>query len=598
MRNLVAKECIDLRYAAIDGPLECEEAIFEATSPESLIVRGATINRNVSLKRASVSGAVNAGALTVHGALDCTDMTIGGTAWVEGEIDPFGEPRGRGIGAARVAFILDYARVDGSVRMNGSSSRNSFTAGGLVRMFGSHMGALNCDGAKIDSVDGICLNLERAVIANGAHLRHGFAANGMIRLHAAEIGDALEMDGATLSAPRGCALNATRVHVAGPVMLRGGFNADGCVRFVNATIGSFVDCSKATFRKANSPSESSWPDDPPVGDVALSFRGTSIGGNLEMNCGFEAVGCVVLSGTRIKESLILGGRSPARIENDRLAVNAFNLVVDQAIVIRNVKVHGILDMRQASCTVLEDEIASWPPLEMGSKAASPRSGRVRKILHGRRRAFPRTRSRKIGSYRSGVLLAGLTYDVLLSPDFGWNRRRAIFKKTIDWTSPQPYLQLAKVYERAGSAATARKVHVARLNAAYRPLMPSRWVLQPLIGYGYRPLRAALCLTAIAIIGGFVFGRAAHENLLTPTHAPTGQTVLSSRCQPQIYPCVHPYAYSVDSLLPVLNLQERSFWSPNVTRAPWVGYLAWSFNGIGWIVGLLVIAGFTNLVRKE
>jgi hypothetical protein len=36
----------------------------------------------------------------------------------------------------------------------------------------------------------------------------------------------------------------------------------------------------------------------------------------------------------------------------------------------------------------------------------------------------------------------------------------------------------------------------------------------------------------------------------------------------------------------------------VQQAPLVGVLAWSLNGIGWVVGLLVIAGFTNIVRKE
>ena len=36
----------------------------------------------------------------------CTDMTIDGAIWVEGQLDPFGEPRREEVGAARVAFIL------------------------------------------------------------------------------------------------------------------------------------------------------------------------------------------------------------------------------------------------------------------------------------------------------------------------------------------------------------------------------------------------------------------------------------------------------------------------------------------------------------
>lgn len=103
---------------------------------------------------------------------------------------------------------------------------------------------------------------------------------------------------------------------------------------------------------------------------------------------------------------------------------------------------------------------------------------------------------------------------------------------------------------------------------------------------------------VALIGGYFFSFAAHDNLVVATHAPSNQTVVSSKCHPESYPCFHPYAYSVDSLLPVLNLKERDFWTPNVEQAPWVGALAWSLNAIGWIVGLLVIAGFTNIIRKE
>jgi len=260
MRNVIAKDCVDLRYAEIDGPLECQDAVFEAGSLECLVIRGATINRNVLLTRAHVSGAVAATAVTVHGALMCTEMTVEGAPWVEGETDHFGEPRGRSPGAARVAFMLDFARIDGPVGMSGSPQGKPFTAGGLVRMYGARMGALGCEEATFDGADGICLSLEHAAITNSVLLRRGFKAAGTVRLYAAEIGDALEMDGAVLNASNGLALSAERAHVAGPVMLRNKFSADGCVRFSNATVGSFVDCSQASFRKAISASAPNLPN--------------------------------------------------------------------------------------------------------------------------------------------------------------------------------------------------------------------------------------------------------------------------------------------------------------------------------------------------
>jgi hypothetical protein len=321
-----------------------------------------------------------------------------------------------------------------------------------------------------------------------------------------------------------------------------------------------------------------------------------------MNRRFHATGRVVLSRAKIKGSLILGGTSPAgpaSIENDGFAIQAFATSVDQAIVLERVTLCGVVDFRQASCTVLQDEVAAWPDLDVESRKILPGKKPKDVVPESYPWVRPNKRSDKILVWKSGIYLGGLTFDILRGPDVPWEKRRAIFKrKAIDRTNPQPYLQLAKVYNQTGETSTARKVQVARLNASTHPLSPSRWILRPLIGYGYKPLRAALFLAAIALIGGFLFALAAQNDLLVPTKAPSGQTVVSSECHPKTYPCFHPYAYSVDSLLPVLNLKERDFWIPNVQQAPLVGILAWSLNGIGWIVGLLVIAGFTNIVRKE
>jgi hypothetical protein len=480
MRDVVAKDCIDLRCAEISGSLEFQDADFQDKSLDSLVIRESTINRSVLLRRAHVNGAVSATGVVIRGALICEGMTIKGAEWVEGEIDRFGEPRGPDPGATRVAFVLNFASIDGPVRMGRSSPTKSFDASGLVSMYGAHMAALSCEGASLNSADSLCLNLERAVIANSVFLRKGFKAEGTIRLFAAEVGDALEMDGAVLSASSGLVLSAERVHVAGPVMLRNKFSAEGCVRFSSATIGSFVDCSDALFHKASSqPTQLKRPFyEIPVGDVALSFERADIGGDLRLNRGFHAIGRVTLNRSRVKGSLVFGGNSSAEIENDGYAIDAFALTAGQAIVLRRATLRGIIDMRHASCTVLEDEIASWPPLVFNSEKISPKENPANRIPSGYPWMRPHTHSREVLVYKSGAFLDGLTYDVLQSRDFAWKQRRLIFKRTIDCNRPQPYLQLAKIYSQAGAAGTAQKVNVARLNAANHPLKPSRWLLQP------------------------------------------------------------------------------------------------------------------------
>ena len=452
MRNVVAKAIVDLSYAAIAGTFECQDTVFESPLPESLFIRGATITRDALLARVHVGGAVSASGLTVQGALICTDMTIDGASWVEGQLDPFGEPRRAAVGAARVAFILDYAHIDGPVHMRGSSAGKTFKACGIVRMFGVHAGALTCERAKLKSPDGICLTLERAVVRNAVQLRHGFEATGTIRLYAAEIGDALEMDGATLSAANGQALDAQRAHVAGPLMLRNGFTASGAVVFRNATIGSFVDCSRGSFRMTRSSPAPSPANNQHLRGLALAFDYASIGGDLYLRNGFSAKGKIELTLTRIAGSLILGGRSGACVENKGWVIAGFGLTADRAIYLQNLKATGIVDLRQSSCAVLQDEFASWPSRNVtprGARGRPPRN-RIGSLL--RRPGLLPARPRRERTDISGILWSGLVYETIESSDseLEWKQRhRLILEKVIDWDRPQPYLQLAKFYERTG-----------------------------------------------------------------------------------------------------------------------------------------------------
>ncbi|MNL74764.1 hypothetical protein D3C87_2004470 [compost metagenome] len=59
-------------------------------------------------------------------------------------------------------------------------------------------------------------------------------------------------------------------------------------------------------------------------------------------------------------------------------------------------------------------------------------------------------------------------------------------------------------------------------------------------------------------------------------------------------------YSLDTLLPVLDMGQRSFWRPNPTKPG--GRVAINYfyfhSVVGWALSLLAVAGFSGLVKSS
>jgi hypothetical protein len=132
------------------------------------------------------------------------------------------------------------------------------------------------------------------------------------------------------------------------------------------------------------------------------------------------------------------------------------------------------------------------------------------------------------------------------------------KERLEWLlrnesgySPQIYDQLAAVYRAAGHDDAARRILIAkqRHRFAKRHLVwrVGGYVLDGLVGYGYRTWLAFVWVAVLLIVGTILF------NSLYTAHDLTA----ASKTTPP--PPFNPFLYTLDLLLPVASLHQRDGW---------------------------------------
>lgn len=154
-----------------------------------------------------------------------------------------------------------------------------------------------------------------------------------------------------------------------------------------------------------------------------------------------------------------------------------------------------------------------------------------------------------------------------------------------------------------------------------------------MGYGYRPMRLGAWMVAVWLLCAGVYWWAALQGVMAPSNPLVFQnlTVYQS-CKnsllkpdsedktnwylcddlPQEYTGFSPLAYSLDVLLPLVNLQQESDWAPLIPtpKGSWHQELFghWTFKHIvrmvlwfeilfGWLASLLLVAVVSGLTKR-
>jgi hypothetical protein len=563
----------------------------------------------------------------IGGKLDCVNGTFQNQALSDAE-------------GAGTALSAEGIRVDGDVFLCGE-----FVADGEVRFRGARIGGdLICAGGIFRNPcqigvkgSGTALNADGVTVEGSLKLFHGFRAEGEVRLSEAQVGGDVVCDGGTFYNPprygiqgNGTALTAGGINVRGDVKLSREFRAEGAVELIGAQIGSDLNCIRGTFSN---------PAKPNLAGSGSALRADRIGVkggvHLEESC---ADGAVKLVGAQIGSDLDCTGgtfSNPAKpnldesgtaLQADRIDVKG-SVTLSKGFYLGDVSLPAArigvnLDCSEGRFEMLVAEGVSvgknlfWQTIREPARATLNLTNATVDAVVDDRESWPE---------RSRLRLDGFVYGRLFDDPTKAVDRMA-FKYRLEWLdrvepfAPQPYRQLAKVFQETGQHGWARAVLFEmeeRLRKNYRGRFARvwrvwRWIVGVVVGYGYKTYRACLWLLGLILLGCGIYETAKLAGGMVPTEKKAFQSFEATKLLPAYYPQFSPLFYSLENSVPLIKLAQADRWQPkpNGQRSSAAGqtwylcvlsfittWFRWVQPVIGWVLVTLFVAGLTGIVRS-
>ena len=604
------------------------------------------------------SGLQLAGAY-VHGALNLDNCTI-----------PFGvvllhcyfeesisatDAKLDGLFVLNKSYLADGLIAD---RFNCSASAilREVTTNGVVSLAGANIdGEVACDGASFSASEGEALSLTAAKISKSLNLRDGFKAAGEVQLLGASIGGNFDCTNGHFDGRGGVALAADGASINGDMYLCDGFSANGEVRLLGGLIRGDVDCSSGKFRAHE--------------NNALSADRIKIKGGLSLNASFHALGTVRILGASIEGNLACNGGCVEVSQGKALTAYRAN-ILGSVFLRGGFKANGTIDLMGAniggdfSCSQV-----LLNPIE--GNALSLKSAVVRGIflLKGLKQPARIDMSHAdigvldddLNAWGMDSELDGFLYGALGGKAstsgkvrLEWLDKQPQAHLAYDEFRPQPWRQTQHVLREMGHTEDAKQVGIAFEEHLRKIGRMGQWPNDPcdlphrfkgmvtrsahyifgkLAGYGYRPVNLVMWMFAV-----WVACAAAYWFLALPPHsaiAPSDPLVFQNQkyqeCRPdhQVepgnwyqceklhseYATFSPLAYSLDLMLPVVDLGQEKAWgayipSPSSEDSWWeelflhwhAGHVArlisWFQILFGWVSSLLLVAIISGFSRRN
>ncbi|KJS00885.1 MAG: hypothetical protein VR65_10780 [Desulfobulbaceae bacterium BRH_c16a] len=582
------KGYINLSHATISGNLDCTNSKFLNEGVFAINAKGMSISGSVFLRSFKEKNLEDFDRnIFLANAFVClTGSKLGMDLVCTGGHFKLGKP-----------CTLENPYFDsiqaGNMSIGGKVEMDEIETEGGVRISDTRIGSyLNCNQSKISTPthegDHVyAFTGGKLHVGGSLYLGDGFTAKGEVMLNDASIGRNIYLNSGTIKNEGDFSLRAMQMQVAGSIIFKN-LISHGEIKIDFSVIGGNLDCSGGEFLNDKSKTERRKKRDSPDEE-------------LERHYAFRAIGLKTEGSVWFKDFKVDGAVS-----------------FQGAVIGRNFYWKGVKDSQKVSLfldaakvEVLVDDIDSWPK-------------------------------------QNNLQINDFEYQFIRDqgPEELEKRREKWLSLSKDFRT-QPYEQLAKVLKRSGHLEEAKLVLIKKhnhqsgnnsMNFIMKKVGPKlrkklAWWHNFLVGYGYKPFRAAVIGLFIVLFGSFIFYSGFHFDLMVPSEYKGGyqvanlsepeqvQTVqvanfLGRKCKPNRRITdtsgFYYFFYSLDTFLPIVDFQTAAYWLP--TAYPQVengdecsgkfslwGWILCVFRWFviicGWIVTSVFITALSGVVRK-
>jgi len=580
-----AKGIVDFISAQIGGSLDCSNGKFTNENGDALNCNSAKIQGNVFLNGTfDAKGKVDFGSAQIGSslicsngkftnengdALNCNRANIQGIVFLDNAFESKGKVNFGSVqlGSSLIcsngkftdengdALNCNSAKIQGGVFLNAT-----FDAKGKVNFGSAQIGSsLTCSNGKFTNENGDALNCHSAKIQGSVFLDAAFESKGKVSFGSTQIGSSLICSNGKFTDENGNALNCDKSIILGSVFLKDGFEAKGKVNFGSAQIGSNFECSNGKFTNENRD--------------ALNCHSAKIQGSVFLNNTFNVNGIVSFSFAQIGKTLFFS----------------------------NLNIIGNFSLASAKVDTIKENEKFWAKDGFGN-----------------------------------LYLDGLEYNHLSGENLDSSSLKKWLKKMPQF-KPQPYKQLAKVLRNMGHNRDADEIMIEYNNIITEKsdnkfITILRQIYGKTAGYGYKPIRVLKTMALIWILCGTFFWAVSKVAVFAPSdplvfqkkdfyecnvntsgtpitsifnwsdYNSTNNWVANTQLDGE-YSTFSPYWYSLDILLPIVDLQMDKDWgqfvpSDGVTLNHVTRWIVWFEILAGWIFSLILVAILSGLAKNE